>query len=62
MVDDGIFSEKIFHHDIYDTGWKNREWLGKSDEKRNELKQLLQDDYEILEIIITSVTSGILEE
>ena len=61
MADIGIFSERVFHPDIYDTGGEGKSKYNLPDRQFFKYKQALEEDEDILALIMSAVTSGMLE-
>jgi len=56
----GVFSPKMFNHDVFDTG---RKYHHKPHKKEKiSFARLQQDDFEIIEFLITVTESGLLDE
>ena len=64
MADIGQFNGSVFHSAVFDTGEAaiSEEVLGPPDQDFRHYNQVMREDEEILAFILSTVTSGILEE
>ena len=57
----GIFSADVFHPGVFDTGYQEEDEQYGPPERARRAAKAFREDEEMLEFVLTAVTSGLLE-